>query len=78
LVVVIALSALSAGMFSAEHLLNNRDPGVYVTTSRWFADEETLLVSGKVGGFEGIDEIRADSLRSGMERARGETRRRLR
>ena len=59
--VVIVASMLSAAFFSGEHLQTNRDPGVYVTTGRWLADEGTLLVSGKVGGFAGFEELTAES-----------------
>jgi hypothetical protein len=59
--VIIVVSALSAGLFSAEHVITNRDPGVYLTTGRWLADEGTLLVSGKVGGFADMDGITSDS-----------------
>jgi len=48
---VVVASMLSAGWFSGEHLLTNRDPGVYLSTSRWVADEGTLVVDGATGGF---------------------------
>ena len=60
-VVVIVASAGSAAGYSSEHLLTNRDPGVYLTTGRWLADEGTLLVSGKVGGFADIQDVEAES-----------------
>lgn len=61
-VLVIAGSAIGAGTYSAEHLLTNRDPGVYLTTGRWLADEGTLLVDGAVGGFAGVDGVDAAAL----------------
>ena len=60
-VVVIVASAGSAAAYSSEDLLTNRDPGVYLTTGRWLADEGTLLVSGKVGGFADIQDVEAES-----------------
>ena len=59
--VVIVASMSSAALFSGEHMQTNRDPGVYLTTGRWLADEGTLLVSGKVGGFAGFEELTAES-----------------
>ncbi len=62
IVFIVVVSGISAGAFSAEHVLTNRDPGVYVTTAKWLANEGTLLVDGAIGGFEGVDGISAQSL----------------
>ncbi len=40
--------------FAAEHLLTDRDPGVYVTAARWLAGHGTLLVDGAVGAFSDV------------------------
>jgi hypothetical protein len=61
LIVVLLAASASAGFFSAEHLMTDRDPGVYLGTARWLADEGTLLVSGTVGGFSGIEHATAAS-----------------
>lgn len=42
---------------TGEHLLTDRDPGVYVTTGKWLADHGTLLVDGAVGGFSGVEHV---------------------
>ncbi len=68
---VVIASGVSAGVFSAEHVLTNRDPGVYVTTAKWLANEGTLLVDGAVGGFEGIDGVTGYSLGYYEERSDG-------
>ncbi len=60
-VAIIVVSGLSAGVYSSEHLLTDRDPGVYATTAMWLADEGSLLVDGAVGGFEEIEGITAES-----------------
>ncbi|MDZ7678657.1 MAG: hypothetical protein U5K29_08895 [Acidimicrobiales bacterium] len=43
--VVIGLVTVSNVASHGEHLLADRDPGVYVTTGRWLADEGQLLVT---------------------------------
>ena len=60
-VVILGASVGSAAFFPAEHLITNRDPGVYLTTGRWLADEGTLLVSGATGGFADVEDITAAS-----------------
>jgi hypothetical protein len=50
---IVVFAAFEA-RFAAEHLLTDRDPGVYVTTAKWLASRGTLLIDGAVGGFEGI------------------------
>jgi hypothetical protein len=42
----------------AEHLIVDRDPGVYVATGAWLADEGDLEVTGRQGPFEGRDSLR--------------------
>jgi len=59
--VIIGASASSAALFSGEHLRTDRDPAIYLSTGRWLAEEGTLLVSGKVGGFAGLDAVTAES-----------------
>jgi hypothetical protein len=41
-----------------EHVLVDRDPGVYVVAARWLADEGTLLVAGGEGAFATGDGLR--------------------
>lgn len=50
------IAAFTAGgvRFAAEHLLTDRDPGVYVTTARWLASHGTLLVQGAAGAFANV------------------------
>lgn len=48
--VVVALTVWHASEAS-EHLLTDRDPGVYNTAARWLAREGTLLVDPAVGPF---------------------------
>ena len=61
---VIAVFAAAGMQFAAEHLLTDRDPGVYVTTARWLASHGTLLVEGTAGAFANIPGI--DGLSQGQ------------
>ena len=57
---VIAVFTVVGMRFAAEHLLTDRDPGVYVTTARWLSAHGTLLVDGATGAFasvQGIDGV---------------------
>ena len=54
--VIVAFTVLGV-RFAAEHLLTDRDPGVYVTTARWLASRGTLLVEGAIGGFANVPGI---------------------
>ena len=53
LLVVLLVAAVTAwhAAESSQHLLTDRDPGVYNTTARWLAREGTLLVDPAVGPF---------------------------
>ncbi len=53
LAVVLLVVALTIwhGVEASQHLLTDRDPGVYVTAGRWLAGEGTLLVDPAVGPF---------------------------
>lgn len=50
LVVVVGVTVVNVAM-SAEHLVTNRDPGVYVVTGRWLARDGGLYVDGLEGPF---------------------------
>ncbi|HEX2028778.1 MAG TPA: hypothetical protein VHF25_12360 [Nitriliruptorales bacterium] len=52
LVVVVAVTVVNAAM-SAQHVVVNRDPGVYVVTGRWLARDGGLYVDGLEGPFAG-------------------------
>lgn len=52
-VVVIGLTALNV-RYSSQHLLTDRDPGVYNTTARWLAKEGTLLVEPEAYAYKGV------------------------
>ena len=54
---VIAAFTVLGVRFAAEHLLTDRDPGVYVTTARWLASRGTLLVEGAIGAFANVPGI---------------------
>lgn len=43
--------------YSSEHLLGDRDPGVYLTTARWLAHEGTLVIDARTGAFVGQDDL---------------------
>lgn len=51
LVLVVLLTGWHASQ-AGQHLLTDRDPGVYVTTARWLSVERSLLVDPTVGAFE--------------------------
>jgi len=52
--IVIAGVALLNMQYAAEHLLTDRDPGVYITSARWLASQGSLLVDGTAGAFSGV------------------------
>jgi 4-amino-4-deoxy-L-arabinose transferase-like glycosyltransferase len=54
--VIVAFTVLGV-RFAAEHLLTDRDPGVYVVTARWLASHGTLLVEGAIGAFANLPGI---------------------
>ncbi len=56
--------------YASEHLLTDRDPGVYVTTARWLADRGSLLVDGAIGAFSGVPGI--DGLSQGYYAVRSD------
>jgi len=57
-VAVIIGAVLAQGVvFSSEHIITNRDPGVYFSTGKWLAEHGTLLVDGATGGFADIDGV---------------------
>ncbi len=53
LVVVLVLTGLNV-RYSSQHLLTDRDPGVYITTARWLANEGQLLVEPEAYAFKGV------------------------
>jgi len=55
--IVVAGVALLNMKYAGEHLLTDRDPGVYITTARWLATHGSLLVEGAVGAFAGVPGI---------------------
>lgn len=68
-VFVIIGFALLNMKYAAEHLLTDRDPGVYLTTARWLASNGSLLVEGAVGAFAGVPGI--DGISEGHYAASG-------
>lgn len=59
-VAVIVVVAVMNVVFAGEHLLTDRDPGVYLNTARWIAVHGNLLVDGVTGPFEGISGFTAN------------------
>ncbi len=53
LLVVLATTALNV-RYSSQHLLTERDPGVYVNIARWLASEGELLVEPEREAYQGI------------------------
>jgi hypothetical protein len=53
LLVVVAVTALNV-RFSSQHLLTERDPGVYVNTARWLATSGGLLVEPQRDAYRGL------------------------
>lgn len=45
-------------VFSSEHVYVDRDPGAYVTTARWLADEGTFVIDADPEPFEGDARLR--------------------
>jgi hypothetical protein len=55
-------SALLQAHYSAEHLVVDRDQGVYLDTAQWLRNHGDLLIEGRVGPFDGVDSVNADWL----------------
>ena len=58
-VVAIVLTTLNIA-HGAEHYLNDRDPGVYLTTAQWVRSNGSLVFDGALGPFSGIEGVNAD------------------
>lgn len=48
---IAVMSALVNMAFSSEHLLGDRDPGAYVSTARWLANEGELVINARTEPF---------------------------
>ena len=55
-VVVAAMTAMN-GWAHSEHVLSSRDPGIYLITGRWLADEGELPIDAAVGPFADSDAV---------------------
>ena len=55
-VVVAAMTAMN-GWAHSEHVLSSRDPGIYLITGRWLADEGELPIDAAVGPFADADTV---------------------
>lgn len=55
-------TALLQAHYSAEHLVVDRDQGVYLDTAQWVRNHGDLLIEGRVGPFEGVSSVNADWL----------------
>lgn len=53
LLVVLAVTAVNV-RYSSQHVLTDRDPGVYVATARWLASEGELLVDPQDEPYAGV------------------------
>ncbi len=71
LVVIAAMTAMN-GWAHSEHVLSSRDPGIYLITGRWLADEGELPIDAAVGPFadsdSGRSRVRARLLPRGLPR----------
>jgi hypothetical protein len=56
-VVAIAVSVWN-GFHHAEHVVVERDPGVYLVTAKWLSNERGLYIDGPTGAFENEHDIR--------------------
>jgi hypothetical protein len=62
--VLVFAFALVNGRYASQHLLTNRDPGVYNTTARWLADHGNLLVNRDDTAYAdlpGVERVRFDA-----------------
>jgi hypothetical protein len=69
IVVAIAVSVWN-GVHHAEHLVVERDPGVYLVTAKWLSNHRGLYIDGPTGAFEDEEGIRQAG--AGFYRARGD------
>lgn len=56
---VAMVTALNAQL-SAQHVLTERDPGVYTVTARWLAQEHDVLIAASAPAFGGGGDLRHD------------------
>lgn len=52
--VLVAALTLSNARLAAEHVLADRDPGIYLNAAAWLASEGTLAFEPRVDGFDGV------------------------
>jgi hypothetical protein len=57
-IVVAVAASVWNGINHAEHLVVERDPGVYLVTARWLSDHRSLHIDGPTGAFENEEGIR--------------------
>ncbi|HMK12793.1 MAG TPA: hypothetical protein VK461_14475, partial [Acidimicrobiales bacterium] len=56
-VAVVAGVTVMNGWAKSQHLLSNRDPGIYLITGKWLAEHGQLPVDAAVGPFAGSDAV---------------------
>jgi hypothetical protein len=57
-IVVAVAASVWNGVNHAEHLVVERDPGVYLVTAKWLSDHRGLYIDGPTGAFEDEEGIR--------------------
>jgi glycosyltransferase involved in cell wall biosynthesis len=68
IVALVVAATLYNGLHHGEHVIADRDPGVYLTTARHLLDEGDLLVSGPSGPFLGATGLAANGVGFSPER----------
>jgi hypothetical protein len=69
IVLAIAVSVWN-GVHHAQHLVVERDPGVYLVTAKWLSDHRGLYIDGPTGAFEDEEGVRPAG--AGFYGARGD------
>jgi hypothetical protein len=57
-IVVAVAASVWNGVNHAQHLVVERDPGVYLVTAKWLSDDRGLYIDGPTGAFEDEEGIR--------------------
>jgi hypothetical protein len=69
-IVVAVAASVWNGVNHAQHLVVERDPGVYLVTAKWLSDDRGLYIDGPTGAFEDEEGIRP--VGAGFYGARGD------
>lgn len=59
---IVSLATIGNLAKTSQHHATNRDPGVYLETGLWLADNGSVIIDGRQGPFLGLDELNGGGL----------------